>query len=95
MGFTSIYDGLRMSWITLIYDENLRTSQKGIRDAQYMTFSNFVIDVVLWRNFDDPWRKSIVIDHKIFVVEVEPHHLSGRMRRWNRRSPASPATHFV
>jgi hypothetical protein len=31
-----------------------------------MMFSNFVIDVVLGRNFDDPWRKSTVIDHKIF-----------------------------
>jgi hypothetical protein len=54
MGFTPIYDGLRTSWITLIYDENLRTSREGIRDAQYMMFSNFVIDVVLGRNFDDP-----------------------------------------
>jgi hypothetical protein len=71
MGFTPIYDGLRTSWTTLIYDENLRTSQEGIRDAQYMTFSNFVIDVVLWRNFDDPWRKSIVIDHKIFCSDIQ------------------------
>jgi hypothetical protein len=39
----------------LIYDENLRTSREGIRDAQYMTFSNFVIDAVLWRIFDDLW----------------------------------------
>jgi hypothetical protein len=46
MGFTPIYDALRMSWITLIYDENLRTSREGIRDAQYMTFSNFVIDEI-------------------------------------------------
>jgi hypothetical protein len=27
MGFAPIYDGLRTSWITLIYDENLRTSR--------------------------------------------------------------------
>jgi hypothetical protein len=47
MGFTPIYDDLGTSWITLIYDENLRTSREGIRDAQYMTFSNFVIDVIL------------------------------------------------
>jgi hypothetical protein len=66
MGFTPIYDDLRTSWIMLIYDENLRTSREGIRDAQYMTFSNFVIDVVLWQNFDYPWRKSTVMDHKIF-----------------------------
>jgi hypothetical protein len=66
MGFTPIYDGMRTSWITQIYDENLRTSREGIRDAQYMTFSNFVIDVILWRNFDDPWRKLTVIDHEIF-----------------------------
>jgi hypothetical protein len=66
MGFTPIYDGLRTSWITLTHDKNLRTSREGIRDAQYMTFSNFVIDVILWRNFDDPWRKLTVIDHEIF-----------------------------
>jgi hypothetical protein len=65
MGFRQIYDGLRTSWITLIYDENLRTSREGIRDAQYMTFSNFVLNAVLWRNFDNPWRKSTVMDHKI------------------------------
>jgi hypothetical protein len=68
MGFAPIYDGLRTSWITLIYDENLSTPREGIRDAQYMTFSNFVIDVILWRNFDDPWRKLTVIDHEIFLV---------------------------
>jgi hypothetical protein len=66
MGFTPIYDGLRTSWIMLIYDEILRTSREGIRDTQYMTFSNFVIDVILWWNFDDPWRKLTVIDHEIF-----------------------------
>jgi hypothetical protein len=66
---TPIYDGLRTSWITLIHDKNLRTSREGIRDAQYMTFSNFVIDVILWRNFDDPWRKLTVIDHEIFCSE--------------------------
>jgi hypothetical protein len=66
MGFTPIYDALRMSWITLIYDENLRTSREEIHDAQYMTFSNFVIDVILWRNFDDLWRKLTVIDYEIF-----------------------------
>jgi hypothetical protein len=70
MGFTPIYDDLRTSWITLIYDENLRTSREGIRDAQYMTFSNFVIDVILWRNFDDPWRKLTAIDHEIFCSEI-------------------------
>jgi hypothetical protein len=47
MGFTPIYDALRTSWITLIYDENLRTSREGIHDDQYMTFPNFVIDVIL------------------------------------------------
>jgi hypothetical protein len=41
-----------------------------IRDAQYMTFSNFVIDVILWRNFDDPWRKLTVIDHEIFCSGI-------------------------
>jgi hypothetical protein len=69
MGFTPIYDGLRTSWIMLIYDENLRTSREGICDAQYMTFSNFVIDVILWRNFDDPWRNLTVIDHEIFCSD--------------------------
>jgi hypothetical protein len=72
MGFTPIYDGLRTSWITLIHDENLRTSREGIRDAQYMTFSNFVIDVILWWNFDDPWRKLTVIDHEIFCSDWIP-----------------------
>jgi hypothetical protein len=70
MGFRQIYDGLRTSWIMLIYDENLRTSREGIRDAQYMTLSNFVINVVLWRNFDDPWRKSTVMDHKIVCSDI-------------------------
>jgi hypothetical protein len=69
MGFTPIYDALRTSWITLIYDENLRTSREGIHDDQYMTFSNFVIDVILWWNFDDPWRKLTVIDHEIFCSD--------------------------
>jgi hypothetical protein len=59
MGFTPIYNALRTSWITLIYDENLRMSREGIRDAQYMTFSNF----------DDPWRKLTVIDHEIFCSD--------------------------
>jgi hypothetical protein len=53
----------------LIYDENLRTSQEGIRDAQYMTFSIFVIDAILWQIFDDPWRKWHVIDYNIFCSE--------------------------
>jgi hypothetical protein len=66
MGFRQIYDGFRTSWITLIYDENLRTSREGICDAQYMTFLIFVIDAVLWRIFDDPWRKWHVIDYNIF-----------------------------
>jgi hypothetical protein len=38
VGFRQFYDGFKSSWITLIYDENLRTSREGIRDAQYMTF---------------------------------------------------------
>jgi hypothetical protein len=71
MGFTPIYDGFRTSSITLIYDKNLRTSREGIRDAQYTTFSNFVIDVILWWNFDDPWRKLTVIDHEIFRCGFE------------------------
>jgi hypothetical protein len=73
MGFTPVYDGLRTSWITLIYDENLRTSREGIRDTQYMTFSNFVIGVILWWNFDDPWRKLTVIDHEIFCSVKTSH----------------------
>jgi hypothetical protein len=64
------YDGFITSWITLIYDENLRTSREGIRDAQYMTFSIFVIDAVLWRIFDDPWWKWHVIDYNIFCCVV-------------------------
>jgi hypothetical protein len=47
-------------------------SREGIRDAQYMTFSNFVIDVILWRNFDNPWRKLTVIDHEIFCSGRAP-----------------------
>jgi hypothetical protein len=73
VGFRQIYDDLRTSWITLIYDENLRTSLEGIRDAQYMTFLNFVIDAVLWRIFDDLWRKSTVINHKIFCSALNFH----------------------
>jgi hypothetical protein len=51
----------------LIYDENLTTSREGICDAQYMTFSIFVINVVLWWIFDDSWWKHI-IDYNIFFV---------------------------
>jgi hypothetical protein len=79
MGFRQIYDGLRTSWITLIYDENLRTSREWIRDAQYMTFSNFVINVVLWRNFDDPWRKSTVMDHEIVCSARAARRCSSRL----------------
>jgi hypothetical protein len=70
MGFRQIYDSFRTSWITLIYDKNLRTSREGIHDAQYMAFSIFVIDVVLWWIFDDPWRKWHVIDYNIFCSDV-------------------------
>jgi hypothetical protein len=66
MGFTPIYDDLRTSWITLIYDENVSSSRRLICDAQYMTFWKFVIDIILWRNFDDPWRKSTVMDRQMF-----------------------------
>jgi hypothetical protein len=66
MGFTPIYDGLRTSWITLIYDKNLSSSQGLIYDAQYMTKWNFVIKAVLWRFFTDPWQKITVIDRHIF-----------------------------
>jgi hypothetical protein len=66
MGFTLIYDGLKTSWITSIHDENVNTSQEVICDAQSMTKWNFVIDAILWRKLDDPWRKSTVIDHKVF-----------------------------
>jgi hypothetical protein len=34
--------------MTLIYDENVSSSQRLICDAQYLTFWNFVIDDVLW-----------------------------------------------
>jgi hypothetical protein len=66
MGFTPIYEDLRMLWNTLTYDENVSSSRRLIYDTQYMTFWNFVIDAVLWQNFDDPWRKSTVMDHRIF-----------------------------
>jgi hypothetical protein len=65
MGFPAIYDGLRTSWIMLIYDKNVSSSLHLIFDAQYITFWNFIIDVVLWRNCDDPWRKSIVVDRRM------------------------------
>jgi hypothetical protein len=38
MSFTPIYDDLRTSWITLIYDENVSSSRRLICDAQYMMF---------------------------------------------------------
>jgi hypothetical protein len=47
LGFTAIYDDLRTSWITLIYDENVGSSRRLICNAQYMTFWNIVIDVIL------------------------------------------------
>jgi hypothetical protein len=50
----------------LIYDENVSSSWRLIYDAQYMTFWNFIIDVVLWRNCDDLWRKSTVMDRRMF-----------------------------
>jgi hypothetical protein len=37
MGFRQIYDGLRTSWVTLIYDENVSTLRCLICDAQYTT----------------------------------------------------------
>jgi hypothetical protein len=58
LGFTPIYDGLKTSWITSIHDENVNMSREVICDAQSMTKWNFVIDVILWRKLDDPWRKS-------------------------------------
>jgi hypothetical protein len=85
MGFTPIYDDLRTSWITLIYDKNLRTSREGIRDAQYMTFSNFVIDVILWRNFDDPWRKLTVIEHEIFCSDWTYHNCLHYKISWDSK----------
>jgi hypothetical protein len=66
LGFTPIYDGLKTSWITSIHDENVNTSREVICDAQSMTKWNFVIDAILWRKLDDPWRKTTVIDHKVF-----------------------------
>jgi hypothetical protein len=66
LGFTPIYDGLKMSWITSIHDENVNTSREVICDAQSMTKWNFIIDSILWRKLDDLWRKSTVIDHKVF-----------------------------
>jgi hypothetical protein len=65
-GFTPIYDGLKTSWITSIHDENVNTSREVICDVQYVTKWNFVIDAILWRKLHDPWRKSTVIDHKVF-----------------------------
>jgi hypothetical protein len=72
LGFTPIYDGLKTSWITTIHDETVNTSREVICDAQSMTKWNFVIDAVLWRKLDDSWRKSTVIDHKIFCSAAEP-----------------------
>jgi hypothetical protein len=66
LGFTPIYDCLKMSWITTIHDETINTSREVICDTQSMTKWNFVIDVVLWRKLDDLWRKLTVIDHKVF-----------------------------
>jgi hypothetical protein len=66
LGFTPIYDDLKMSWITTIHDETVNTSREVICDAQSMTKWNFVIDAILWRKLDDPWWKSAVIDHKVF-----------------------------
>jgi hypothetical protein len=66
LGFTPIYDGLKMSCITSIHDENVNTSREVICDTQCMTKWNFVIDVILWLKLDDPRRKSTVIDHKVF-----------------------------
>jgi hypothetical protein len=66
LGFTPIYDCLKMSWITTIHGETVNTSREVICDAQSMTKWNFVIDAVLWRKLDDLWWKSTVIDHKVF-----------------------------
>jgi hypothetical protein len=71
LGFTTIYDGLKTSWITTIHDETVNTSREVICDAQSMTKWNFVIDIVLWRKLDDPLRKLTIIDHKVFVVQVQ------------------------
>jgi hypothetical protein len=73
LGFTPIYDGLKTSWITTIHDETINTSREVICDPQSMTKWNFVIDVVLWQKLDDPWRKSTVIDHKVFCSERSKH----------------------
>jgi hypothetical protein len=70
LGFTSIYDGLKTSWITSIHDENVNTSREVICDAQSMRKWHFVIDVILWRKLDDPWQKSTVIDHKVFCCVI-------------------------
>jgi hypothetical protein len=69
LGFTPIYDGVKTSWIMSIHDGNVNTSREVICGAQSMTKWNFVIDVVLWRKLDNPWRKPTVIDHKVFCSE--------------------------
>jgi hypothetical protein len=70
LGFTPIYDSLKMSWIMTIHEETVNTSREVICDAQSMTKWNFVIYVVLWRKLDDLWRKSTIVDHTVFCSEA-------------------------
>jgi hypothetical protein len=87
LGFTPIYDDLKMSWITTIHDETVNTSREVICDAQSMTKWNFVINVVLWRKLHDPWRKSTIIDHKVFFSETNSQWRPGlSVKLWRRIS---------
>jgi hypothetical protein len=70
MGFTPIYDGLRTSWITLIHDKNLRTSREGIRDAQYMTFSNFVHEIFCSESYCLLYQHSFHFPSFVQIIDI-------------------------